>query len=270
MQEQEFLFFCDLVKKKAGIHLTKGKEYLVSTRLEDVSKSLGCPNFTDFYRRVKFNSTPEIIEKIIEAITTPETCFFRDTSPFDALKTHILPEIVERKKTIKSLRIWSAASSTGQEAYSIAMTIQDMKEMFNGWYIHIMSTDISDKVLKIARSGKYTQFEISRGMPITLLSKYFKDNGNGWSVDEKIKRMVEFRKFNLFDPYINFGMFDLIFCRNVLIYFETSDKKSILERMAKNLNRNGYLILGSTETIFGITDKYTKQSFGRFACYKVC
>jgi len=271
MLEEEFVFFCDLVKKEAGIHLEKGKEYLVQARLDDVSKSIGCSSFTDFYRRVKFNSTPQLTDKIIEAITTPETCFFRDASPFEALKSHILPEIYEKKKSVKSLRIWGAASSTGQEAYSIAMILQDMKEMFDGWYIHIMSTDISNRVLNIAKAGKYSQFEISRGMPINLLSKYFKKEKDGsWIVDEKIKRMVEFRKFNLFDSYANFGMFDIIFCRNVLIYFTTEDKKGILERMAQNLDKRGHLVLGSTETIFGITDKFTKRTFGKFVSYQVC
>ncbi len=269
MQQEEFLFFCDFIKKKAGIHLDNSKEYLVQARLDDVSKSLGCPTFTDFYRRVKFNSTPDLTDKIIEAMTTPETCFFRDTSPFDALKNHLLPELFEKKKDIKSLRIWSAASSTGQEAYSIAMTLRDMQDMFGGWYIHIMSTDISNRVLKIARSGKYSQFEVSRGMPVNLLSKYFQKTDGGWAVDDKIKRMVEFRKFNLFDTFVNFGTFDLIFCRNVLIYFTTADKKNILDRMASNLDKRGHLILGSTETIFGITDKYTKKSYGRFASYQI-
>ncbi len=269
MQPEEFLFFCDLVKKKSGVHLDHSKEYLVKARLNDVAKDLGCPTFTDFYRRIKFNSTHALIEKIIEAITTPETCFFRDASPFEALKTYILPEVAERKKSVKSLRIWSAASSTGQEAYSIAMTISDMMHLFNGWYIHIMGTDISNKVVKKAKEAEYSQFEMSRGMPVTFLSKYFKKDDTKWCLDEKIKKMVEFRKFNLFDSFVNFGMFDLIFCRNVLIYFETLDKKSILDRMAANLDRNGSLFLGSTETVFGVSNKYTKMTLGRYFCYQV-
>lgn len=269
MLNEEFLFFCNLVKKETGIHLDASKEYLVKARLGDVAKDLGCPSFTDFYRRVRFNSTPKIVDQIVEAITTGETSFFRDTSPFEALKDSILPEIAERKKGVKSLRIWSAASSTGQEAYSIAMTINDRIDLFNKWYIHIIGTDISSKVLKCAREAQYSQFEMSRGMPVTFLSKYFKKNGTKWCLDEKIKRMVEFRKFNLFDSYVNFGMFDIIFCRNVLIYFETTDKKSILDRMAANLDRNGYFFLGSTETVFGVSNKFTKKTFGRHSCYKV-
>lgn len=269
MQEEEFLFFCELVKRNSGIHLEKGKEYLIKARLSDVAQTLGCSNFTDFYQRVKSNPTSDIIDKIIEAITTPETCFFRDISPFEALKTHILPEIAKRKKKVKSLRIWSAASSTGQEAYSVAMAIQDMGDLFKDWNVHILGTDISNRVLKIARSANYSKHEISRGMPVTLLSKYFKENSNEWALDEEIKRMVDFKKFNLFDGFSGFGMFDIIFCRNVLIYFETSAKKSILDRMSQNLDRNGFLVLGSTETVFGITKSYERKSFGRFACYQV-
>ena len=269
MHEEEFAFFCDLIKRKCGIYLEAGKEYLVEARLDDVAKSLGCPSFTDFYRRVKFNSTPDIIERIIEAITTPETSFFRDASPFEALKTYFLPEIAERKKQTKSLRIWSACCSTGQEAYSTAMTIQDIGHLFEGWYVNILGTDISNKVLDIARAASYSQHEISRGLPVTHIPKYLRKDASRWVMNDKIRKMVDFRKLNLFDDFQGLGVFDLVFCRNVLIYFTVSDKKGILERLVQNVDRNGALILGSTETIFGITDVYTKKTFGKLVYYQV-
>ena len=205
MLDEEFVFFCDLIKKKCGIYLEAGKEYLVEARLDDVAKSLGCPTFTEFYRRVKFNSTPEIIEKIIEAITTPETSFFRDASPFEVLKSHILPEVAVRKKQTKSLRIWSACCSTGQEPYSIAMTVLDLAHLFDGWHVSILGTDISNKVLNIARVASYSQHDISRGLPVTHVTKYLKKSATRWVMDDKIRSMVEFKKLNLLWTITKYG-----------------------------------------------------------------
>jgi chemotaxis protein methyltransferase CheR len=199
------------------------------------------------------HNAQKLMSHIAEAMATPETFFFRDKKPFDQLKDFILPQILAQNPQKKSLRIWSAACSSGQEAYSIAMIIKEMSKTIGQWNVEIIATDFSNKILEKARKGEYTQFEVQRGLPIQYLMKYFVQNGESWVVSHDIKKMVDFRQSNLLSPMNNMGSFDIIFCRNVLFYFEPETKRKVLENISGTLDKEGYLILGSAESLVGVT-----------------
>jgi chemotaxis protein methyltransferase CheR len=185
-------------------------------------------------------------------MTTNETLFFRDDRPFKYFKTGLVPDLSKQRETKKIIRIWSAASSTGQEAYSIAITLLETLPNIENWKIEILGTDISDTALTQAKKGEYTQFEIQRGMPIQLLMKYFKQDGQTWKISDKVKSMVRFENFNLLDPMERFGTFDVIFCRNVLIYFDEPLKKRILTNLSRRMTPDGYFFMGGSETVIGL------------------
>ena len=211
-QEQEF--FSQLVYNHSGIALGPEKTYLFENRLSEVAKIVGCPNLAELCKRARANLTTELRDLIVEAMTTNETLFFRDTSPFEALKLKIIPDIIKRKSgTNKVLRIWSAACSTGQEAYSIAIMLNEcFPEIVSTWNVEIFGTDISTQVVNKAISGKYSQIEVNRGLPITYLIKYFKQQGSEWIISDKVKRMCKFKKMNLKDNLSSLNSFDIIFC----------------------------------------------------------
>ncbi len=265
---EQFKFFSDLVKSSSGIALTKGKEYLLESRLAELTKVLGIKDIDELYRRARFKMSPQLKKDIIEAMTTNETYFFRDQHPFTALQKEIIPELIEKNKNKRSLRIWSAASSTGQEAYSIAILIQEHFPILSNWRVEILGTDISYKAVKKAQDGRYTQVEANRGLPITLLIKYFKQQGAFWIVNDKIKKMVRFKIMNLVGPLTGIGTFDIILCRYVLIYFDMDTKKQILNKLTNALNPGGYLFLGATETPVGLPSNMKRIVIGRAACWK--
>ena len=268
-QEQEF--FSQLVYNHSGIALGPEKTYLFENRLGEVAKIVGCPNLAELCRRAKTNLTPDLRDMIVEAMTTNETLFFRDTSPFEVMKKKIIPDIVKRKSgTSKVLRIWSAACSTGQEAYSIAIMLNEFfPEIVSTWNIEILGTDISSKVVNKATSGRYSQIEVNRGLPIAYLIKYFKQEASEWIISDKIRRMCKFKKLNLKDNLFTLGSFDVIFCRYVLIYFDLQGKQKIFRDFIKLLGNDGILFLGSSETIFGITDDFQRSAFGEAIYYKL-
>ncbi len=265
---EQFRFFADLVKQHSGIALGKGKEYLIESRLNELAKASGLRDLDALYRKAKTSMTPRLKEEIIEAMTTNETYFFRDQHPFDALKKEIIPELMERNKAKKQLRFWSAACSTGQEPYSIALIISEHFPALLSWRTEILATDISKKAVEKGKAGRFTQVEVNRGLPITLLIKYFKQQGAFWIIDEKLKRMVRFKTMNLLAPFVGVGTFDCILCRYVLIYFDQATKKSILEKLVKQLNPGGYLFLGATETPVGLPPTMKRVSFGRATCWR--
>jgi len=196
------------------------------------------------------------VRDIVEAMTTNESFFFRDIKPFDQFKTFVLPQLLRVRAATRSLRIWSAACSSGQEPYSLAMILTEMRAQLAGWRIEIVATDLSTEILDKAQAGLYTQFEVQRGLPIQLLVKYFKQSGDRWQIDEAIRKMVQFRTFNLLDDMGPLGRFDVVFCRNVLIYFDQPTKSAVLGRVARQLAPDGYLYLGGAETVLGITDRF--------------
>jgi chemotaxis protein methyltransferase CheR len=189
-------------------------------------------------------------------MTTNESFFFRDNKPFDLFKDSVLPQLLESRASRKKIRIWCAAASTGQEPYSLAIILKELSVKLAGWNIEIVGTDLSQKVLDKAKMGLFSQFEVQRGLPIQMLIKYFNQVGELWQISEEIRNMVSFRKFNLLDPYTLLGSFDVIFCRNVLIYFDQPTKTEVLEKMRKLLPNDGTLFLGAAETVLGITDKF--------------
>jgi chemotaxis protein methyltransferase CheR len=193
---------------------------------------------------------------VVEAMTTNETFFFRDKIPFDHFRDSILPEILKARAARKSIRIWCAAGSTGQEPYSLAMCLKEMSAALAGWRVEIIATDLSQEVLEKSKSGMYSQFEVQRGLPIQLLVKYFKQNGEFWQINADIRAMVQHRQLNLLHDFSQLGVFDVIFCRNVLIYFDQDTKINIFGRLAKTMEADGFLVLGAAETVVGLTDVF--------------
>ena len=238
----------------SGHHLEEGKEYLVERRLESVAGSFGFRDLAGLVGHLRNTSDPRVTKLVCEAMTTNESLFFRDGRPFDLMKERLIPELIERRRASRRLRIWSAACSTGQEPYSLAMLLADYRPALTGWTIEILGTDYASKVLERARAGVFNHFEVQRGLPIQLLIKHFDQlDGNNWRVKEPIRRMVGFREQNLVEPFRHLGTFDLVFCRNVLIYFHEQGKRDVLERMAQVVAPDGYLFLGSAETALGVT-----------------
>ncbi len=265
---EQFRFFAEMVKEHSGIALVKGKEYLLESRLNELAKILGLKDIDALYKKAKFQMTPRLKEQIIEAMTTNETYFFRDQHPFDALRKHIIPEMIERNAAKKSLKFWSAACSTGQEPYSISMIINEHFPALANWQVSITATDISKQAISKGMAGRFTQVEVNRGLPITLLIKYFKQQGAFWVVNEKLKRPMRFKQMNLMGPFIGINGMDIVLCRYVLIYFDHDTKKQILEKIVKVMNPGGYLLLGATETPVGLPPSMKRKSFGRSVCWQ--
>ncbi|MDF2964972.1 MAG: protein-glutamate O-methyltransferase CheR [Rickettsiaceae bacterium] len=249
---EDFNYFAQLIKDNSGISLSQDKMYLIESKLQPILKKHSLNSVSDLIKKLRAKEI-NVNDSIVDAMTINESSFFRDSQPFKNLEQIIIPEILKVKKTI---RIWSAACSTGQEPYSIAMLID---QHFQGQIQYeIIATDISDTALARAEKGIFTQFEAQRGMPINLLVKYFKKiDDNNWQIDPKLGANIKFSKFNLQNLFSSLGTFDVVFCRNVLIYFEQDTKKAILDKIASILNTNppGYLILGGGETILGLSDK---------------
>lgn len=265
---EQFRFFADLVKTSSGIALAPGKEYLIESRLNELARVLGLRDFDALYQKARSSLPATLREQIVDAMTTNETYFFRDQHPFDALRNSVLPEIVKRNGTGR-IRIWSAACSTGQEPYSMAMLLEDsFKGLTAGGKVEIIATDISRQSLEKGMAGRFTQVEVNRGLPVTLLIKHFKQNGAFWQANDGLRKMITFRSFNLLDPLHSLGSFDVIFCRYVLIYFEPETKRMILEKIAKALNHGGWLFLGATETPTGLPPSLEKISMGKGVCWQ--
>lgn len=243
-----------VLQENSGHSLSRGKEYLVERRLEPVAQSLSFPDIPAMIRHMATSRDPRTIKLVCEAMTTNESLFFRDGKPFELLRERLIPELLRSRARERKIRIWSAAASTGQESYSIAMTLAEHFPELRSWTVEIVGTDYSAGVVARAQRGEFNHFEVQRGLPITLLMKYFVKEGEGWIVKDDLKRGVRFQEGNLLKPFGHLGRFDLVFCRNVLIYFDTETKRDVLERMAQVMAPDGYLFLGASETVFGITD----------------
>ena len=254
---------CGLVLDLCGVYLDSTKSYLIETRLGDVAKRHGCSSYEDMVNRVRRTSDLKLRQEVIDAITTHETLFFRDTSPFEAFKNKALPEMIDTKEGTpfpKRLRIWSAAASTGQEPYSIAMSICELIPDAETWDIKIVGTDISDASIAKASRGRYTDNEVGRGMPPAFLDRYFSRIENEWVVNDQIRSMVSFRTLNLHDSFVSLGQFDFIFCRNVACYFTPEARKSLFERLTSNLGTHGYLFVGSAEMLNNLGPQFKPQN----------
>ena len=254
MEPSDFEIYRSVLKKKSGIIVTVDKTYLLESRLTPVAKRYDLADLSALAAKIQANPHgPEVIE-VIEAMTTNETSFFRDKTPFDNFTNTCLPYLQTARST-KRLKVWCAAASSGQEPYSLRMLLEDRTDMA-GWNYDITGTDLSKDILAAAESGLYSQFEVQRGLPIQMLMKYFTQIEEKWQISEQIRKAVQYKPLNLLDSFISLGKFDLIFCRNVLIYFDEATKADILQRLAAQLEPDGYLFLGGAETVLGITDAF--------------
>ncbi len=232
MNPPDYEYLRKLLKDHSGLDLSADKQYLIESRLLPLSRKCGLPGISELVQKMKGGSAA-IIAQVVEAMTTNETFFFRDKVPFEHFRDAIMPEMLKARAGRKSIRIWCAAGSTGQEPYSLAMCLKEMSAATAGWRIEIIATDLSQEVLEKSKAGIYSQFEVQRGLPIQMLVKYFKQNGELWQINADIRAMVQHRQLNLLHDFSGLGVFDVIFCRNVLIYFDQDTKINIFNRLAK-------------------------------------
>jgi chemotaxis protein methyltransferase CheR len=257
MNTDDFNHLSKLIKDRSGLVLTPDKGYLLESRLLPVARKWELKSLDELVARIRQRNESALIRDVVEAMTTNESFFFRDSKPFDQFRQVVLPSLLQARAATRHIKIWSAACSSGQEPYSLAMILNEEKAKLAGWTVDILATDLSTEILAKAQAGAYSQFEVQRGLPIQLMIKYFKQNGDRWQLDPLIRNMVKFRPFNLLDDLGSLGSFDVVFCRNVLIYFDQPTKTQILERMAKLLSAaNGYLYLGGAETVVGLTTRF--------------
>jgi chemotaxis protein methyltransferase CheR len=272
---EEFKLWANYIKSICGINLDSTKNYLIENRLSSLAQETGSKTWSELYAKVKVDVGGVLRRKIINAITTGETSFFRDTSPFELLAYKVLPELIDNRKkqygvnSVIPLRIWSAASSTGQEVYSIAITIKELLGDLKNYDIRILGTDISDKVIAQASYGKYSKLEIERGMPVARLERYFTRDGDGWKISDPIRAMVTFKSINLLEYFSFPYKFDIVFCRNVAIYFADEDRKKLFERIGSVLAPDGSLVIGSTESITTLCPQYEPKRHMRSVYYQL-
>ncbi|MBE9556671.1 MAG: protein-glutamate O-methyltransferase [Proteobacteria bacterium] len=260
MRSEDFELLCGIVKSRSGLTLSPDKAYLLENRLMAVSRKWGMSDIDGLASAVRGGPNEELLREITEAMTTNETLFFRDQTPFEQLEKVVLPRLLETRKESRRIRIWSAACSSGQEPYSIAMILKGMGSILDDWRIDIYATDISRAMLDKARAGLYTQFEVQRGLPIAMLMKYFQQAGDKWEIDPSIRSMVEYQEFNLLNDPTGKGQFDVVFCRNVLIYLDPPTKGRVLENVWKIMPADGILYMGGAETVMGVTEKFQPVS----------
>lgn len=257
----DYTFVSTLIRKNSGVALGAGKEYLVESRLPAVVRTFGFASLTDMLTTLKTRPHHDLVKAVCEAMTTGETFFFRDNVPFDVLRRQVLPEIAMRcHSTGRALRIWCAASSTGQEPYSVAMLLAEATGLLAQVRIEIVASDYAANALNRARRGVFTQLEIQRGLPECLMRKYFTQRSDGYHIADELRRRVSFRELNLIQSFRSIGQFDVVLCRNVLIYFDNVTKTDVLERLSDALFPGGYLFLGSTESAFGLADRIVRLS----------
>ncbi|HYC33213.1 MAG TPA: protein-glutamate O-methyltransferase CheR [Gemmatimonadales bacterium] len=264
----DFDFIRDLIRRRSAIVLEPGKEYLVESRLGAVAREEGFASLEHLVTELRTRPSNGLHRRVVEAMTTNETTFFRDIHPFDALRQAILPELIERRASQRQLTIWCAACSSGQEPYSISMLLREHFPALTGWTVRIVATDLSGEMLERARSGRYSQLEVNRGLPASYLVKYFRKQGLEWQLAEEVRRMVEYRELNLNEPWPGVPPADLVFLRNVLIYFDVETKRSILAKVRRVLRPDGYLFLGGSETTMGLDDTYQRMPVGKAVCYR--
>jgi chemotaxis protein methyltransferase CheR len=245
-----------LLKERSGLVLAADKQYLVESRLLPVARRAGVAGLGDLVQKLKGSQAEPLVVEVVEAMTTNESFFFRDKIPFEHFRASIMPALLAARAAQRRIRIWCAAASTGQEPYSIAMCLKEMKDKLAGWKVEILGTDLSTEVLEKAKAGVYSQFEVQRGLPIQMLVKNFTQIGETWQISSEVRAMVQYRSLNLLADFSHLGRFDVVFCRNVLIYFDQETKVAVLERIARLIEPDGFLVLGAAETVVGLTDAF--------------
>jgi chemotaxis protein methyltransferase CheR len=248
----DYEYLRKFLKDHSGLDLSADKQYLIESRLLPLARRAGLSGISDLVQKMKGGSSA-FNTQVVEAMTTNETFFFRDKVPFEHFRNLIVPHLLGSRANRKPVRIWCAAGSTGQEPYSLAMSLREMGAQLAGWRIEIIATDLSQEVLEKSRVGLYSQFEVQRGLPIQMLVKYFKQVGELWQINADIRAMVQHRQLNLLHDFSQLGVFDVIFCRNVLIYFDQETKAQAFSRLAKAMEPDGFFMLGAAETVVGLT-----------------
>jgi chemotaxis protein methyltransferase CheR len=267
---QDFSFLVGLVREQSGIVLDTGKEYLIESRLMPVAKAVGMQSLSELSNALRKNPRGELADKVVDAMTTNETTFFRDFFPFEALRKELMPEMLKKRAATRELNFWCGAASSGQESYSVAMMLlEHFPQVALDWKFQYFATDLSKEMLERCRKGAYTQVEVNRGLPATLLAKYFAPAEGNWYISDKVKRLVQFRPLNLLDPLPPMPQMDIVFLRNVLIYFDVEVKRQILAKVRKVLKPDGYLFLGGAETTVNIDPHFVRMPFDKAGCYRL-
>jgi chemotaxis protein methyltransferase CheR len=256
MKVEDFDMFSTLLKQRSGLVLTQDKAYLLESRLMPVARKWNMKGLDELAGTIRTRRDESLLRDVTEAMTTNESSFFRDQKPFDQFRNFVLPTMLQARAARRTIRIWSAACSSGQEAYSLCMLLLEEAARLQGWRIEIVATDLSGEMVERAKAGIYTQFEVQRGLPIQLLVKHFKQIGDKWQISDKIRSMVQFREYNLLTDLSALGQFDVVFCRNVLIYFDQPTKARVLDGISRLLPPDGILYLGGAETVLGITERF--------------
>jgi chemotaxis protein methyltransferase CheR len=272
---QEFTKWSQYIQRICGVHLEVGKTYLIESRLTGLLKAHGFASFGDLYEEALNDRTRTLKKEIIDRITTNETLFFRDESPFELLKYKILPDLLDRKMAHASpgsgvsIRIWSCGCAMGQEVYSIAIAMKELIGNLEPFHINILGTDISNDAVARASKGEFNRLEIERGLSRERLERFFSRNGDKWKINDDIRSMATFRKINIMEPFIGLPVFDIIFCRNVAIYFTREDRQKLFDKMAKVLDPHGYLLIGATETLTDLTPRFEPRRYLRAVFYQL-
>ncbi len=256
MNVSDFELIAQILKDRSGLALNKEKAYLLESRLNPVARKWNFSGFDELAQVIRTKKDEALLVDVTEAMTTNESFFFRDQKPFDQFSTIVLPHLLEARASRRSIRIWSAACSSGQEPYTLAMLLKEQAKKLAGWRVEIIATDLSNEILDKAKDGLYSQFEVQRGLPISLLVKNFTQVGERWQIDDSLRRMVKFQKFNLLGDLSSLGQFDVVFCRNVLIYFDTPTKTKVLDNISEMLPPDGFLYLGGAETVLGTSERF--------------
>jgi chemotaxis protein methyltransferase CheR len=256
MTPTDFQLLAKFLKEQSGLALAEDKGYLIESRLVPVARAHGLKSVDDIAAEVRSGRNQRLLAAVVEAMTTNESFFFRDIKPFEQFKSIVMPQLLARRAATKQLRIWSAACSTGQEPYTLAMLLTEASVQLQGWRIEIIGTDIAPGVLAKARAGLYSQFEVQRGLPVQMLVKHFSQKAEGWEIAPQLRAMISFREFNLLSDMKALGTFDVVFCRNVLIYFDQPTKADVLSRIRERMREDGILYLGGAETVLGVSDAF--------------
>ena len=267
MTPADYEYLANFLLGTSGLALGTGKEYLIEARLVPLAQSCDLEGIEQLVTELRKGNNSRLSSAVTEAMTTNETSFFRDKKPFEELREQLLPSLTKARQTRRTLRIWCAAASTGQESYSIAMTLLEAFPEARNWKVEILGTDLDKAALARCEEGVYSQFEVQRGLPVQLLMKYFEQCETGWRVKDELRAWTRWEQCNLLDDFSRFGTFDIVFCRNVLIYFQNETKKQILDRLARRVHPDGYLYLGAAETVLGISEEFQRFRECRSAVY---
>jgi chemotaxis protein methyltransferase CheR len=265
----EFEFIRKLVRDRSAIVLEPGKEYLAESRLMPVARQEGCASLQDLVDRIRADRSGGLERKVIEAMTTNETTFFRDVHPFEALRKRVLPDVLAARAGERALNIWCGASSSGQEPYSIAMVLRESQAALAGWAVRVFASDLSREMLERTREGRYSQLEVNRGLPAPMLVKWFEKQGTVWQVKPELRAMLELHEMNLAANWPAFPPLDIVFMRNVLIYFDIATKQLILGKVRRLLRPDGWLFLGGAETTLNLDDGFERVMIDKATGYRL-